>query len=112
MTDKTKPVIDCSQLKKLDGPRQHELLEQLSGWSINVDGKLKRTFVVKNFAEALALANLVGTVAENIGHHPDLLVRWGALTVEIWTHSLSSENEAALTEADFFLAARIDELKY
>ena len=112
MSDKTKPAIDCSQLERLDRPRQQELLEQLSGWSIGADGKLKRTFVVKNFAEALALANSVGAVAETIGHHPDLLVRWGALSIEIWTHSLSSENDAALTEADFFLAARIDELKY
>lgn len=111
MSDQTEPVIDCSRLKRLDQQGKLELLEPLHGWSINADGKLCRTFVLQNFAESLALANLVGAVAEEIGHHPDLLVRWGSVSVEIFTHSLSHENNAALTEADFFLAARINELR-
>ncbi|MBI5174996.1 MAG: 4a-hydroxytetrahydrobiopterin dehydratase [Candidatus Melainabacteria bacterium] len=111
MSEQTEPVIDCSRLKKLDESGKLELLQRLNGWSINADGKLCRTFVLQNFAESLALANLVGAIAEEIGHHPDLLVRWGSLSVEIWTHSLSRQNDAALTEADFFLAARINELR-
>lgn len=59
----------------------------------------------KNFLESLALANKIGEVAEEQGHHPDLLVRWGELNIELWTHKIDG-----LSEADFILAAKIDRL--
>ena len=57
------------------------------------------------FAGALDFANRVGAIAEAEGHHPDLLVAWGRVEVTIWTHKING-----LTESDFILAAKIDQL--
>jgi 4a-hydroxytetrahydrobiopterin dehydratase len=58
---------------------------------------------VKNFAEALALANRIGAIAEQQQHHPDLYVAWGHVGVEVWTHKIDG-----LTESDFVFAAKCD----
>ncbi len=76
---------------------------QLDGWTVENDKKLTRTYRFKNFAEAMAYANRVAAIAEEQGHHPDLHVRWGAVTVEVWTHKIDG-----LTESDFYFAAKCD----
>jgi 4a-hydroxytetrahydrobiopterin dehydratase len=82
------------------------LLEQLKDWRVEKDDKLLlRTVKTKNFIESLDLANRIGAIAEEQGHHPDLLVRWGELRIELWTHAVNG-----LTEADFVLAAKIDRI--
>lgn len=87
------------------------LLEQLEpGWTIahrHGDAAtvlaLKRTYRFKNFAQALHAADLVGAMAEQQQHHPDLFVAWGRLGVEVWTHKIGG-----LTESDFVFAAKCD----
>jgi 4a-hydroxytetrahydrobiopterin dehydratase len=79
------------------------LLAQVDDWSVHDDKRLSRTYRVKNFAEALALANRVGAIAEDQQHHPDLYVAWGKLRVEVWTHKIDG-----LTESDFVFAAKCD----
>ncbi|HTF57554.1 MAG TPA: 4a-hydroxytetrahydrobiopterin dehydratase, partial [Planctomycetota bacterium] len=44
-------------------------------------------------------------LAEKVGHHPDLLVAWGRVGIDIFTHKIGG-----LTQSDFILAAKIDEL--
>lgn len=81
------------------------LLEELSDeWSIE-DGKLTRSFSFPNFATALAKVNQLGELAESENHHPDLLLSWGAVSVTLYTHSIEG-----LSENDFILAAKIDQL--
>jgi 4a-hydroxytetrahydrobiopterin dehydratase len=88
----------------MDETRAKELLGQLDdGWRLNAEGHLEREYRVKNFAEAMALANKVADVAEQEGHHPDLYVAWGKCKVEIWTHKIKG-----LTESDFYFAAKSD----
>jgi 4a-hydroxytetrahydrobiopterin dehydratase len=89
----------------MDPAKAKEMLAQLAaGWQLTHDGvRLERGYSFKNFAESLAFANKVGEVAEKEGHHPDLHVRWGQCTVEIWTHKING-----LTESDFVLAAKSD----
>lgn len=79
------------------------MLGELQGWSVIDNHHLFKSIRTSNFAEALELANKVGALAEQEGHHPDLLVRWGELKIEMWTHKVDG-----LTEADFVLAAKID----
>ena len=84
------------------------LLRQIPDWRIEErDGvmQLERTFRCADFARALALANAVGAAAEAEGHHPALLVEWGALTVTWWTHKIRG-----LHRNDFIMAARTDAL--
>lgn len=82
------------------------LLTQLDpAWALNAAGHLERTYPFSNFLQALDFANAVGAIAEEQGHHPDLLVAWGRCGVEIWTHKIDG-----LAEADFILAAKADQV--
>lgn len=81
------------------------LLAQVSGWQVVDDMKIQKLVKTDDFVQSLEKANAIGKLAEEQGHHPDLLVRWGELGIEIWTHKVNG-----LTEADFVLAAKIDRL--
>ncbi|HEY5195140.1 MAG TPA: 4a-hydroxytetrahydrobiopterin dehydratase [Solirubrobacteraceae bacterium] len=71
------------------------------------DGRaIAREWQLKDFAEAIAFVNRVADVAEAADHHPDIhLHGWNKVRLELSTHS-----EGGLTEADFDMASRIDEL--
>lgn len=79
------------------------MLSELDGWEAKDDKRLEKSFEFADFASAMRLANAIAEIAEQEGHHPDLLVRWGELKVELWTHKIDG-----LTESDFILAAKID----
>jgi len=74
-------------------------------WTVVNGHHLEREIRVKNFREAMALANRIGEIAESQGHHPDLLVQWGKVKVTLFTHKIDG-----LHENDFIMAARIDAL--
>ena len=97
-----KSCQDCTtKTPKLSEAEIAHYLTLFPDWQLT-DGKLNRQVKVKDFAEALMLANRIGTIAEQENHHPDLLVSWGLLAITIFTHSVK-----ALTENDFILAAKI-----
>jgi 4a-hydroxytetrahydrobiopterin dehydratase len=81
-------------------------LGRLGGeWKV-IDGHhLNKEFRFKNFRQALTFTNQVGELAEQIGHHPDLLLAWGRVGVTIWTHKIGG-----LSESDFIFAAKVDAL--
>ncbi|KAJ1426207.1 Pterin 4 alpha carbinolamine dehydratase [Sesbania bispinosa] len=85
------------------------LMPQVVEWNlVNEDGvmKLRKSWTVKTFTKGLEFFRIVGVLAENEGHHPDLhLVGWNNVVIEIWTHAIGG-----LTENDFILAAKIDKL--
>jgi 4a-hydroxytetrahydrobiopterin dehydratase len=81
------------------------LIGQLQNWRIEEEKFLTRNYQTTDFKSALALGNKVGIIAEEQGHHPDLLIRWGMLGIKIWTHTSNG-----LTENDFILAAKIDQV--
>lgn len=82
-------------------------LTSLKGWSLSEDGKrIGKKWVTKNFMAAVDFFNRIATVAEDDGHHPDLhLVGYRNVTIELWTHAIDG-----LSENDFIVAAKIDEL--
>ena len=81
----------------------------LQRWSVEErDDEIKRlekSFNFNDFAEALAFTNKVGGLAENEGHHPDILTEWGKVTVTWWTHKING-----LHKNDFIMAAKTDAL--
>ena len=86
--------------------KAEEYLKDTPGWSLSGDAKkITKTFTFKNFKEALGFANKVGDIAEAEGHHPDMLVGWGKVHIELTTHAIGG-----LSENDFILAAKIDAL--
>ena len=53
--------------------------------------------------QAVDVVNRILPVVEAEGHHPDLYVRWGGVTVYLWTHAIDG-----LSENDFTMAAKIE----
>lgn len=88
----------------LTGNELSHFAEQLStGWRV-IDGHhLEKEFRFKDFAQALTFTNDVGRIAEETGHHPDILLSWGRVQITLFTHKAGG-----LTENDFILAAKID----
>ena len=82
-------------------------LTKLHGWAIKPDClRIRKEWGVKNFMAGMRFFNKVAEVAEAEGHHPDLhIVGYRNVAIEIWTHAIGG-----LSENDFILAAKIDEL--
>ncbi len=76
----------------------------MSDWSQRPD-VLERDFEFPDFAAAMAFVNRVADVAEEVNHHPDILVH-GFNKVRLM---LSTHSEGGLTDADHALARRIDD---
>ena len=92
------PPLKAENLKKL-----HNQID--AGWRIIDEHHLERNFKFKNFRQALDFTNRVGELAEEQGHHPNICLGWGKVELMVWTHKING-----LTESDFILAAKIDQL--
>lgn len=89
----------------LTGDEIAKLSPQLQGWNVINEHHLSKSYKFSNFAEAQSFVNRVGELAEEQGHHPDICFGWGRAEISIWTHKIDG-----LTESDFILAAKIDQL--
>ena len=107
MTDlASKTCVPCrGNIPPLAGKDLDALASQVPEWKV-VDGHhISREFKFPDFVQALAFVNKVGAIAEEQGHHPDILLSWGKANVTTWTHKING-----LTESDFILAAKIDKI--
>lgn len=79
-----------------------------SSWEV-IDGKrLRNKHVFKNFKTAMAFLNQVADLAEAEGHHPDFrLYDYKKVEIDLTTHAING-----LSENDFIMAAKIDQLKH
>lgn len=89
----------------LAGEALEALHKQVPLWSVVDSHHLHRQFRFPDFKQALEFVNRVGALAEQQGHHPDILLAWGKAEVTLWTHKIDG-----LTESDFVMAAKIDRL--
>jgi len=87
----------------------HKYQKKVDGWNILTDEKkiffLNKKFQFKNFLDSQNFVNKVGQISENEGHHPDISFGWGYAEIKITTHTIEG-----LSENDFILAAKIDQL--
>jgi 4a-hydroxytetrahydrobiopterin dehydratase len=90
----------------LKGEELRDLYGQLEGWTMVNEHHLEKEYRFQDFREALAFVNRLGEVAEQEGHHPDIFLSWGKVTVTLWTHSVGG-----LSESDFILAAKTDRVR-
>lgn len=90
----------------LKGDELRKRYGQLHGWTLANEHHLEKEFRFKDFRDALGFVNRLGEAAEEAGHHPDLFLTWGRVKVTLWTHSVGG-----LTEGDFALAERADQVK-
>lgn len=85
-----------------------ELSPQVPEWKIvEYDGErqLERTYKFPDFARALAFVDRVGHAAEEEDHHPTILLEWGKVKINWWSHKIKG-----LHRNDFIMAAKCDEL--
>ena len=87
----------------------HKYQKKVDGWNILKDNKqnffLNKRFSFNNFLESQKFINKVGEISEDEGHHPDISFGWGYAEIKITTHAIEG-----LSENDFILAAKIDQL--
>lgn len=101
-----KTCVPCrGGVPALRGEALQTLVRQVTGWSVINEHHLLKNFKFADFRAALAFVNQVGALAEEQGHHPDISLAWGKVDITIWTHKIDG-----LTESDFILAAKIDQL--
>ena len=81
-----------------------ERLSALPGWSYQ-GGEIRRVYKTDGWPTTLMFVNALGYFAEAVDHHPDLEVGWGKVVVKLSTHSAHG-----ITDKDFALARRIDEV--
>jgi 4a-hydroxytetrahydrobiopterin dehydratase len=102
----SKTCVPCKGgVPALQGEELNALAHQVPLWQVVNQHHVTRKFEFPDFRKALAFVNRVGEVAEQQGHHPDILLAWGRAEVTVFTHKVDG-----LTEGDFILAAKIDKL--
>ncbi len=94
-------------VRPLDAAQVDALMSVLgdADWRVVEHHHLFRAFRFPDFKEALEFTNHVGALAEEEGHHPDILLGWGKAEITLWTHSVDG-----LTMNDFILASKISEV--
>ena len=76
----------------------------LDDWYLE-DGWLRRKYSTDGWQSTLMLVNAIGYLCEAAWHHADLAVTWGKVWVKLKTHS-----EGGITEKDFALARKIEDV--
>ena len=89
---------------KLNAAQIKSALATVPDWSKR-SKTIARTFVFKDFPAAIKFVNAVAKLAEKAWHHPDIDIRWNKVTLVLTTH-----DAGGLTEKDFALARKFDQL--
>lgn len=108
MTDLTsKRCKSCEGVSALTPEQVQTFITETPEWfSDEMVTTLARTFHFNDFQDAIVFVNQVAKLAEEERHHPDLFIHsYSKVTVSLTTHSAGG-----LTENDFILAAKIDEI--
>ena len=83
-----------------------EMIRQIhSDWKLIDTHHIERFWIFPDFESALLFVNAAGAICEEQNHHADFELGWGRVKAMIWTHKING-----LTESDFFLAAKFDEI--
>ncbi|MGO9483840.1 MAG: 4a-hydroxytetrahydrobiopterin dehydratase [Rhodomicrobium sp.] len=80
------------------------LKAELPHWHFR-DGHLCREYKTHGWKSTLMAVNAIGHLAEVAWHHPDLTVTYNAVEVRLKSHDVKG-----ITERDFALAKKIEEL--
>jgi 4a-hydroxytetrahydrobiopterin dehydratase len=102
-----KTCVPCrGGVPPMTGKELERMLKLVPGWKAVDEHHITRIFTFPDFKQALEFVNRVGAVAEQQGHHPDILLTWGKVEITLWTHKING-----LSESDFIMAAKIDRLE-
>lgn len=103
---KDKKCVPCHEwVPPITKEQKENFLGRTPEWKLtHEDSRIYREFKFKNFKKALEFTNIIGAIAEEEKHHPEIHLGWGHVNIEIWTHANNN-----LHENDFILASKIDE---
>ncbi|AWS46039.1 4a-hydroxytetrahydrobiopterin dehydratase [Streptosporangium sp. 'caverna'] len=88
----------------LDDSAVNQRLTGVPEWRREGD-EIRRKITARDFPAAIRIVDEIAVEAEKLNHHPDIDIRWRTLHLALTTH-----DAGGLTDADFTLAARIDEI--
>ena len=90
----------------LTQPQIYQFLDTVSGDWTYEQGMLRTSYEFSDFLEALSFVNDIAEVAENLGHHPDIDIRYSKVLVATVTHDADDQ----ITDLDIALVEVIEEL--
>lgn len=93
-----------SKRSRLDDAAIATFIASHVGWSVE-QGALTKTFRLNDYGAAVGLTMRIALAAEKADHHPDILLKWGAVTVAWSTH-----DAGGITQLDTELAMITDAL--
>lgn len=93
--DKALGVDEISLLKK----------QLVTEWKVHANQKLSKEFPFENYKRAMAFVQEIALIAEKEQHHPDICIHYTRVIVELTTHDVGG-----LSENDFIMAAKIEDL--
>jgi 4a-hydroxytetrahydrobiopterin dehydratase len=79
-------------------------LAKMPGWSYE-GNELRKRFTFKSFMPGIEFVNKIAQAAEDAVHHPDITINYNVVGISLSTHS-----EGGVTEKDFDLASKIDQV--
>ena len=91
-------------MEKLSTKKIKTALATVPDWK-KKGATIARTYSFKDFPAAIKFVRAVAGLAEKAWHHPDIDIRWNKVTLTLTTH-----DAGGLTEKDFALAKKFDEL--
>jgi 4a-hydroxytetrahydrobiopterin dehydratase len=103
-----KKCVPCEGgVPKYSEDQAREQLLKLSGWEMTGDStQISKKWTVKSFVAGINFFNRVADLAEQEQHHPDLhLEGYRNVRIDLSTHAIGG-----LSENDFILAAKIDQI--
>ena len=101
-----KHCVPChGGVEPLRGEPLNTMLRQTPQWTLVGGEKIVREVAFKNYAQTLAFVNRVAELAQAENHHPEIAFTYNKCRLELQTHAIGG-----LSENDFILAAKIDEL--
>ena len=85
-----------------------QLKSQIPEWNLLDDNgilKLIRTFKFLNYGAGTKFTWNVAMISEDEGHHPKIILEWGYVRIDWWTHKIKG-----LHRNDFLMAAKTDKI--
>ena len=91
-------------MSALNTEAMHRELAKLQGWS-SAGTDIHKKYTFKSFMPGIEFVNQIAPAAESAGHHPDITINYNVVGISLSTHS-----EGGVTQKDFDLAGKIDQI--
>ncbi len=85
-------------------PQIAKFLENSPEWT-SIDSRIERVVRFPTYLEGVDFVRAIAEMAETINHHPDLILSWRKVTIQLTTHS-----ENGVTQRDLDMAGKINTL--